>query len=146
MTNQLKNIKADNLMTNQLKTNKAHNHFTASLEKMSKAIQTMASKFHQKLVWVYMRMIQLRDCCLIRSHECYTSVPTANLSISNTPIGPFQMMVWVVSRTSLNVLMESGPISKPIHPSGMLDAGTTCKYIDRVFRFSNMNSNSYSIN
>ncbi|PKI65543.1 hypothetical protein CRG98_014043 [Punica granatum] len=38
----------------------------------------------------------------------HTSVPTANLSNSNTPMGPFQMMVWVASRASLNVLMLSG--------------------------------------
>ncbi|KVI11188.1 hypothetical protein Ccrd_010401, partial [Cynara cardunculus var. scolymus] len=37
-----------------------------------------------------------------------TSVPSANLSNSNTPIGPFQITVLVVSRASLNVLIESG--------------------------------------
>ena len=56
----------------------------------------------------------------------HTSVPTANLSNSNTPIGPFHMMVLVVSRAALNVLMESGPISNPIQPSGIADAGTIC--------------------
>lgn len=55
-----------------------------------------------------------------------TSVPTANLSNSKTPIGPFQMTVFVVSNASLKVLMESGPMSNPIHPSGIADAGTTC--------------------
>lgn len=55
----------------------------------------------------------------------HTSVPTANLSNSNTPIGPFHMMVLVVPNASLNDLTESGPISNPIQPSGMADAGTT---------------------
>ena len=55
-----------------------------------------------------------------------TSVPAANLSNSKTPMGPFQMTVLVVSKDSLNVLMESGPMSSPIQPSGMEDAGTTC--------------------
>lgn len=58
-------------------------------------------------------------------HFLHTSVPTANLSNSNTPIGPFQMTVLVVSKASLNVLTESGPISNPIQPSGMAVAGTT---------------------
>lgn len=57
----------------------------------------------------------------------HTSVPAANLSNSKTPIGPFHMMVFVVFKASPNVLMESGPISRPIQPSGMLDAGTVCK-------------------
>lgn len=53
-----------------------------------------------------------------------TSVPAANLSNSNTPIGPFQMTVLVVSKASPNDLIVSGPISKPIHPSGISEAGT----------------------
>nr|ACR38395.1 unknown [Zea mays] len=52
------------------------------------------------------------------------SVPIANLSYSKTPMGPFQMTVWVVSRAALNAAMESGPISSPIQPSGIADAGT----------------------
>lgn len=56
----------------------------------------------------------------------HTSVPAANLSNSNTPIGPFQMTVLEVSKASLNVLMDSGPISNPIQPSGMPEAGTIC--------------------
>uniref|UniRef100_A0A7C8Z1M2 Uncharacterized protein n=1 Tax=Opuntia streptacantha TaxID=393608 RepID=A0A7C8Z1M2_OPUST len=53
------------------------------------------------------------------------SVPIANLSNSKTPIGPFHMMVWVFSKASLKVLIESGPMSNPIHPSGIAFAGTT---------------------
>lgn len=59
-----------------------------------------------------------------REKGMHTSVPAANFSNSNTPIGPFQMTVFVVSNASLNVLIESGPISNPIHPSGMAVAGT----------------------
>ncbi|KAJ0931054.1 hypothetical protein HanPSC8_Chr04g0156941 [Helianthus annuus] len=47
-------------------------------------------------------------------------------------MGPFQMTVLVVSKASLNDLMESGPISNPIHPSGMLDAGTICIHIQHT--------------
>uniref|UniRef100_A0A0A9DX97 Phosphoglycerate kinase n=1 Tax=Arundo donax TaxID=35708 RepID=A0A0A9DX97_ARUDO len=53
------------------------------------------------------------------------SVPTANLSNSKTPMGPFQMTVCVVSRAALNAATESGPISSPIQPSGIADAATT---------------------
>jgi hypothetical protein len=56
--------------------------------------------------------------------QSITSVPTANLSNSNTPIGPFQMTVCVVSRASLKVLTESGPMSSPIQPSGIAEAAT----------------------
>lgn len=66
-----------------------------------------------------------KDCPKFRFNLC-TSVPAANLSNSNTPIGPFQIMVFVVSRTSLNDLIESGPISNPIQPSGIPEAGTIC--------------------
>lgn len=54
-----------------------------------------------------------------------TSVPAANLSNSNTPMGPFLTMVWVLSKAALNALMLSGPMSKPIQPSGIAVAGTT---------------------
>jgi hypothetical protein len=40
-------------------------------------------------------------------------------------MGPFQMTVCVVSRAALNVAIESEPISSPIQPSGIADAGTT---------------------
>ena len=64
-----------------------------------------------------------------------TSVPAANFSNSKTPMGPFQMMVLVVSRASLNVLIESGPISSPIQPSGIAVAGTICKEFTSVSAF-----------
>lgn len=60
----------------------------------------------------------------------HASVPTANFSNSKTPMGPFQITVLVVSNASLNVFTESGPISNPIQPSGILDDGTTCKTPD----------------
>lgn len=65
--------------------------------------------------------------CIHKRMNVHTSVPTANLSNSNTPIGPFQITVLVVSNASLNVFTESGPISNPIQPSGMAVDGTTCK-------------------
>jgi len=58
-----------------------------------------------------------------------TSVPAANFSNSNTPIGPFQIIVWVVSNAALKVLMASGPISRPIQSSGIAVAGTICKHV-----------------
>ena len=36
------------------------------------------------------------------------------------------MTVWVVPKASLNVFTDSGPMSSPIQPSGMADAGTIC--------------------
>jgi hypothetical protein len=55
------------------------------------------------------------------------SVPAANFSNSKTPIGPFQITVLVVSKASLKVLMESGPTSRPIQPSGIASAETIYK-------------------
>eukprot|EP00879_Flechtneria_rotunda_P016534 GHRR01017303.1.p1 GENE.GHRR01017303.1~~GHRR01017303.1.p1 ORF type:complete len:106 (+),score=6.17 GHRR01017303.1:1069-1386(+) len=42
-----------------------------------------------------------------------TMVPLANLSNSNTPIGPFQTTVLHSLRASWKSLMESGPMSRP---------------------------------
>ncbi|RID80669.1 hypothetical protein BRARA_A03313 [Brassica rapa] len=63
----------------------------------------------------------------VEMNHLLTSVPAANFSISNTPIGPFQITVCVVSKASLNVFIESGPMSNPIHPSSIPDADTTYK-------------------
>lgn len=49
------------------------------------------------------------------------------------------MTVLVVSNDSLNVAMESGPISKPIQPSGIPDAGTIC---NKVY-FNQLSQKSY---
>mmetsp|Transcript_22827 Transcript_22827/g.58112 ORF Transcript_22827/g.58112 Transcript_22827/m.58112 type:complete len:313 (-) Transcript_22827:909-1847(-) len=46
-------------------------------------------------------------------------VPVANLGNSNTPMGPFHTTVLASFSASLKVLMESGPMSRPIQPSGM---------------------------
>ncbi len=46
-------------------------------------------------------------------------VPVSNLAISNTPMGPFQMIVWEPRITSLLSLMLSGPQSSPMKPAGM---------------------------
>ena len=52
-------------------------------------------------------------------------VPTANLGNSNTPMGPFQMTVPASATASQYSLTVSGPMSRPIQPSGMALAGTT---------------------
>lgn len=40
-------------------------------------------------------------------------VPLENFSNSKTPMGPFQMTVWLLEMTSPKDLTESGPISRP---------------------------------
>mmetsp|Transcript_135156 Transcript_135156/g.350210 ORF Transcript_135156/g.350210 Transcript_135156/m.350210 type:complete len:206 (+) Transcript_135156:224-841(+) len=45
-------------------------------------------------------------------------VPLSKLFISNTPIGPFQMMVLDFAMAAAFFAMDSGPQSKPIKPSG----------------------------
>mmetsp|Transcript_6898 Transcript_6898/g.13377 ORF Transcript_6898/g.13377 Transcript_6898/m.13377 type:complete len:253 (+) Transcript_6898:174-932(+) len=53
-------------------------------------------------------------------------VPLAKASNSNTPMGPFQMTVLQSARAAEISLVASGPLSSPIHPSGMASALTTC--------------------
>mmetsp|Transcript_4594 Transcript_4594/g.11198 ORF Transcript_4594/g.11198 Transcript_4594/m.11198 type:complete len:250 (+) Transcript_4594:146-895(+) len=48
-----------------------------------------------------------------------SKVPLANFSNSKTPMGPFQMMVLQSASSSWIILVESGPLSRPIQPSGM---------------------------
>mmetsp|Transcript_22581 Transcript_22581/g.35318 ORF Transcript_22581/g.35318 Transcript_22581/m.35318 type:complete len:228 (-) Transcript_22581:747-1430(-) len=52
-------------------------------------------------------------------------VPLANLSNSKTPIGPFQMMVLQSESFSWIILVDSGPLSRPIQPSGMDSTSAT---------------------
>ena len=47
------------------------------------------------------------------------SVPLANWGFSNTPIGPFQTMVFAFAISELNSSMVFGPMSRPIQPSGV---------------------------
>mmetsp|Transcript_11462 Transcript_11462/g.27381 ORF Transcript_11462/g.27381 Transcript_11462/m.27381 type:complete len:254 (-) Transcript_11462:645-1406(-) len=54
-----------------------------------------------------------------------SKVPEANFSISKTPIGPFMMTVLAVERASFCCWVVSGPLSSPIHPSGIASAETT---------------------
>jgi len=54
-----------------------------------------------------------------------SKVPLANFSNSNTPIGPFQMMVLQSDRASWIILVDSGPLSRPIQPSGISSTDTT---------------------
>jgi hypothetical protein len=52
-------------------------------------------------------------------------LPLENLSNSNTPMGPFQMMVLASASSFWIMAVESGPLSRPSQPSGMAVAGTT---------------------
>merc|ERR1719456_1762640 len=52
-------------------------------------------------------------------------VPTANDSISNTPIGPFQMIVFDDAIAALFCSLLSGPQSSPINPAGTPSASFT---------------------
>ncbi|SVD81697.1 uncharacterized protein METZ01_LOCUS434551 [marine metagenome] len=47
-------------------------------------------------------------------------VPVSKFDISNTPMGPFHKMVFELSIAALNSAIEFGPMSRPIHPSGIL--------------------------
>src|SRR5690606_11406822 len=53
-------------------------------------------------------------------------VPAAKFSNSNTPIGPFQTTVFAEPRSEAKRCTDSGPMSRPIHPSGMESAATVC--------------------
>mmetsp|Transcript_32907 Transcript_32907/g.48725 ORF Transcript_32907/g.48725 Transcript_32907/m.48725 type:complete len:207 (+) Transcript_32907:272-892(+) len=52
-------------------------------------------------------------------------VPLLKASNSNTPIGPFMMMVLQSERAAFCSSVVLGPLSSPIHPSGISSAGTT---------------------
>ena len=51
-------------------------------------------------------------------------VPSANLGISNTPMGPFQMTVPAPLRASQKSWTDFSPMSIPIQPSGIWSEGT----------------------
>mmetsp|Transcript_3307 Transcript_3307/g.4944 ORF Transcript_3307/g.4944 Transcript_3307/m.4944 type:complete len:221 (+) Transcript_3307:161-823(+) len=73
-------------------------------------------------------MIVIAPLSLDRSARISTipKVPLLNFSISNTPIGPFMITVWQSARASFCALVDSGPLSSPIHPSGIASTATTC--------------------
>ncbi len=52
-----------------------------------------------------------------------TREPVEKLSNSNTPVGPFQRIVFDSRITFVNIAIDSGPISIPIQPSGTLFTG-----------------------
>merc|ERR1712194_332691 len=58
---------------------------------------------------------------LLRSARISTipNVPLENFSISNTPIGPFMMIVLQSARAAFCSAVVAGPLSRPIHPSGI---------------------------
>jgi hypothetical protein len=47
-------------------------------------------------------------------------VPASKRGSSNTPMGPFQKMVWASAMRSPNSAAVPGPMSRPIQPSGMV--------------------------
>ena len=53
-------------------------------------------------------------------------MPAAKGSISNTPIGPFQTTVPASAIREANSSRVRGPMSRPIQPSGIASASTTC--------------------
>merc|ERR1712113_593702 len=52
-------------------------------------------------------------------------VPASNLPISNTPIGPFQIIVFDASTAALFNSLDLGPQSNPMKPSGIPSALVT---------------------
>src|SRR5690348_13610464 len=67
---------------------------------------------------------------MLRAEESATAcamarVPAANLSISNTPMGPFQTIVFAVEISRLYSEIVAGPMSTPIFPSGIARPFTT---------------------
>mmetsp|Transcript_58268 Transcript_58268/g.138685 ORF Transcript_58268/g.138685 Transcript_58268/m.138685 type:complete len:235 (-) Transcript_58268:765-1469(-) len=52
-------------------------------------------------------------------------VPLAKASISNTPMGPFQMIVLQSASSPWIILVDSGPLSRPIQPSGIFSTVVT---------------------
>ena len=52
-------------------------------------------------------------------------VPTAKLSNSNTPIGPFHTTVFALFNSSANISTVAGPISNPSQSAGISFDGTT---------------------
>ena len=51
-------------------------------------------------------------------------VPSAKAGNSNTPIGPFQKIVLALDSSVAKRFTDSGPMSRPILPSGMRSAAT----------------------
>mmetsp|Transcript_14360 Transcript_14360/g.29553 ORF Transcript_14360/g.29553 Transcript_14360/m.29553 type:complete len:235 (+) Transcript_14360:179-883(+) len=70
-------------------------------------------------------MVQAPFAVISSSVSTMAKVPLAKASNSKTPIGPFQMTVLQSDRAAAISFVASGPLSSPIHPSGMAVAGTT---------------------
>ena len=60
-----------------------------------------------------------------------SKVPLAKASNSKTPIGPFQMTVLHSPSFSWIILVDSGPLSRPIQPSGIASTETVCVAVRR---------------
>src|SRR5229473_618904 len=61
-----------------------------------------------------------------------SSVPLAKMGISNTPMGPFQTMVFAAAIFWRKVSMVFGPMSRPIHPSGVAETETVCAAVSAL--------------
>src|SRR5271157_5720094 len=59
------------------------------------------------------------------SNFAMANVPSANLGISKTPIGPFQTINLAPFNAALNASMDFGPISITRQPAGTLSTSTT---------------------
>mmetsp|Transcript_17370 Transcript_17370/g.37474 ORF Transcript_17370/g.37474 Transcript_17370/m.37474 type:complete len:254 (-) Transcript_17370:552-1313(-) len=72
-------------------------------------------------------MMVMAPFSLVRSARMSTipNVPFSNAFISNTPMGPFMMTVLQSERNSFCSAVEAGPLSNPIHPSGIASEATT---------------------
>mmetsp|Transcript_19365 Transcript_19365/g.33228 ORF Transcript_19365/g.33228 Transcript_19365/m.33228 type:complete len:254 (-) Transcript_19365:571-1332(-) len=72
-------------------------------------------------------MMVMAPFSLVKSARMSTipKVPFSKAFISNTPMGPFMMTVLQSERNSFCSAVEAGPLSNPIHPSGMASAATT---------------------
>mmetsp|Transcript_12624 Transcript_12624/g.17406 ORF Transcript_12624/g.17406 Transcript_12624/m.17406 type:complete len:230 (-) Transcript_12624:818-1507(-) len=73
-------------------------------------------------------IIVIAPFSLDKSAKISTSpnVPFAKASNSNTPMGPFIITVLQSDKNSFCAAVDSGPLSRPIQPSGIASAGTTC--------------------
>mmetsp|Transcript_9416 Transcript_9416/g.19846 ORF Transcript_9416/g.19846 Transcript_9416/m.19846 type:complete len:202 (-) Transcript_9416:678-1283(-) len=68
-------------------------------------------------------------------------VPLANAGNSNTPIGPFQITVLQSASSSWIILVESGPLSRPIQPSSIASTDATLVFAS----LSNLSASTTSV-
>jgi len=64
-----------------------------------------------------------------------SNVPFAKLGISNTPIGPFQNIVFEPEIICLNISIDFAPISTPVFPAGILQSPYFDLYADDALNY-----------